>query len=90
MKNLILTTITLVSSVAFGQNIHNQKIDQVAENVMKTFNVPGMAIAVIKDGNIIHSKGYGIKSIKTGEKVESTQPQISESLLIQKLLQQPL
>ena len=71
MKNLILTTISLLSAVAFGQNINNQKIDQVAENAMRTFDVPGMAVAVIKDGNIIHSKGYGVKSIKTGEKVES-------------------
>lgn len=71
MKNILLTTITLASTVAFGQNIPNQKIDQVAENAMKAFNVPGMAVAVIKDGTIVHSKGYGVKSINTGEKVES-------------------
>jgi len=72
MKNILLTTITLASVGAFGQNISNQKIDQVTENAMKAFNVPGMAVAVIKDGTIVHSKGYGVKSIKTGEKVESS------------------
>ncbi len=72
MKNIILTTITLASTVAFGQNISNQKIDQVAENAMKAFDVPGMSVAVIKDGTILHSKGYGVKSILTGEKVESS------------------
>ena len=72
MKNILLTTITLASTIAFGQNISNQKIDQVAENAMKAFDVPGMAVAVIKDGKIVHSKGYGVKSILTGEKVESS------------------
>ncbi|MFV0184615.1 serine hydrolase [Empedobacter falsenii] len=72
MKNIFLsTTITLASISAFGQNISNQTIDQVTENAMKTFNVPGISVAVIKDGTIIHSKGYGVKSIKTGEKLQS-------------------
>lgn len=71
MKNILLSTITLASFTAFGQNISNQAIDQVTENAMKTFDVPGMSIAVIKDGTIVHSKGYGVKSLKTGEKVQS-------------------
>lgn len=72
MKNILFTTITLASTIAFAQNISNQKIDQVAENAMKAFDVPGMAVAVIKDGAMVHSKGYGVKSILTGEKVESS------------------
>ena len=68
MKNLLYSTITLASIAAFGQNISNQTIDQVTENAIKTFNVPGISVAVIKDGTIVHSKGYGVKSIKTGEK----------------------
>ena len=71
MKNLLLTTLTLTSVATFGQNISNQLIDQVTENAIKTFNVPGIAVAVIKDGNIIHSKGYGMKSIHSNEKVQS-------------------
>ncbi len=71
MKNILLSTITLASFTAFGQNISNQAIDQVTENAMKTFDVPGISVAVIKDGTIVHSKGYGVKSLKTGEKVQS-------------------
>ncbi|MDM1546264.1 serine hydrolase [Empedobacter falsenii] len=71
MKNILLSTITLASFTAFGQNISNQTIDQVTENAMKTFDVPGISVAVIKDGTIVHSKGYGVKSLKTGEKVQS-------------------
>ncbi|MGV0946880.1 serine hydrolase [Empedobacter falsenii] len=71
MKNILLSTITLASFTAFGQNISNQAIDQVTENAMKTFDAPGISVAVIKDGTIVHSKGYGVKSLKTGEKVQS-------------------
>jgi len=37
---------------------------------MKTFNVPGIALAIVKDGKVVHSKGYGVKSIITQQKVD--------------------
>jgi len=33
------------------------QIDKVVEKSMKTFNVPGMAVAVIKDDQIVIKKG---------------------------------
>jgi len=30
-----------------------------------------MAVAIIKDGKVIHSKGYGVRSLKTKEKVDA-------------------
>jgi len=33
------------------------------------FNVAGSVVAVVKDGEIIHNKGYGVKSIETKEPV---------------------
>ena len=72
MKNRLFTLLTLASISAFGQNISNQTIDQVTENAIKTFDVPGISVAVIKDGTIVHSKGYGLKSIKSKEKVQSS------------------
>src|SRR4051812_11356000 len=70
-----MTKFTLILAVflAFSANaqISEQKIDATVENALKAFNVPGIAVAVIKDGKIIHAKGYGVKSIKTGEKVDA-------------------
>ncbi|UJH92150.1 beta-lactamase family protein [Antarcticibacterium sp. 1MA-6-2] len=37
---------------------------------MKTFDVPGMAVAVLKDGEVIHMEGYGTRSLKSGGKVD--------------------
>lgn len=48
-----------------------QQIDSVVNKTMDTFNVPGMAVAVLKDGKIISSKGYGIQSIETQKPVDT-------------------
>lgn len=64
-----LLLLTVFSFSTFAQ-ITPEQIDQVTEKAMQTFNVPGIAVAVIKDGKIIHSKGYGVKSIVTKEKVD--------------------
>ncbi len=38
--------------------------DEFANATLKAFDTPGMAIAVIKDGKIILSKGYGMRDVK--------------------------
>jgi len=30
---------------------------------MKTFDVPGMAVAIVKDGGILVAKGYGVRKL---------------------------
>lgn len=30
---------------------------------MKAFNVPGMAVTVVKDGKVVSAKGYGVKTL---------------------------
>lgn len=44
-------------------------IDSLAESCLKSFNVAGAAIAVVQDGKVIHSKGYGYKNIQSKEPV---------------------
>src|SRR5512137_2178381 len=41
-------------------------LDAYIARVMKTFDVPGMAVAVVKDGQVVLAKGYGVR--KLGEK----------------------
>lgn len=37
--------------------------------MMKDLNVPGVAVAVIKDGEVILSEGFGYRNIETKEAV---------------------
>ena len=48
-----------------AQGLSGNQIDSLVEKTMKTFNVPGMAVAVLKDGKIHHKNTYGIRSIET-------------------------
>ena len=69
---IILPSLVWISALAYvnGQPITSREIDSVVENTMKTFVVPGIAVALIKDGQVIHAKGYGVRSLNTGQKVD--------------------
>ena len=38
-------------------------LDAYVASSMKTFNVPGMAVAIVKDGKIVVAKGYGVRKL---------------------------
>ncbi|OJV20775.1 MAG: serine hydrolase [Bacteroidetes bacterium 41-46] len=56
----LLALVILPGCFAFAKS---KLIDKVTERVMNTFNVPGVAVAVVKDGKIVHMKGYGVSSL---------------------------
>lgn len=62
-----------LNSTSYAQ-ITSQEVDALVEKALAKFNVAGAAVAIVKDGAIIHSKGYGVKSVISKEKVnEHTQ-----------------
>ena len=63
---LILITVSVSS-----QTISSGEIDSLVERTMTTFDVPGIAVAIVKDDKVIHSKGYGVRSLNTRLKVDS-------------------
>ncbi len=46
------------------------QVDTVVARFMKKYNVPGMSIAIAKDGKLVYVKGYGYANTSTGEKVK--------------------
>ena len=48
----------------------SNQIDSLTQLVLKTFNVPGIAVGVVKDGKLIYAKGQGVANINTGKKVD--------------------
>ena len=68
---LVCVMFTSLSSLAVASKpISSKEIDALVERSLKTFEVPGMAVAVIKDGKVIHQKGYGVRSLNTMEAVD--------------------
>jgi CubicO group peptidase (beta-lactamase class C family) len=48
----------------------NNNIEVAIEKAMSTFQVPGVAVAIIKDDNVVMSKGFGV--IEQGESAKVT------------------
>ncbi len=48
----------------------NAQIDALVESTRQTFNVPGISVAVVKDSQLIHSKGYGVRSIASKQAMD--------------------
>lgn len=67
---LSVVTVFLTATSLSAQVLTSKQIDSVVEKTLTTFNVPGIAVAVIKDGKVIHAKGYGVRSIKNNLKVD--------------------
>nr|WP_294935644.1 serine hydrolase [uncultured Flavobacterium sp.] len=65
-----LALLLLFISFSLSAQMTSPQVDELVEKTMKTFDVPGIAVAIVKDGKVIHSKGYGVKSIITKQKVD--------------------
>ena len=46
------------------------ELDQYIEQARQQWEVPGLAVAVVKDGDIVLSKGYGARAVGSNEKVD--------------------
>jgi len=68
-KILYISLLLLIIAPVYSQPLTSREIDRVVEQTMKAFDVPGIAVAVVKDDRVIHLKGYGVRSIATGEKM---------------------
>ena len=57
---ILLTSINTASQ----ELISSKQFDQFVKSELKKWNVPGAAIAVVKDGKIIYTKGFGYRNVK--------------------------
>lgn len=77
MKNHLVSLIILLICI-FPTGTHSQmstsEIDAMVETALEKFEVAGAAVAIVKDGKIVHSKGYGVKNVNTMEKVTAHTP----------------
>src|SRR5437763_4107845 len=45
-------------------------IDNYINIGMKDWNIPGLAIVIVKDGQVVMMKGYGVRNLETKEPVD--------------------
>lgn len=61
--------VCFASTTMFAQ-LTSSKIDSLMQDALKKFKVAGASIAIVKDGKVIHQKGYGVASITTNKPVD--------------------
>ena len=48
-----------------------RKIDVTVAHAMKAFDVPGIAVAIVKDGKVVFAKGYGVRELGKAPAVDA-------------------
>ncbi len=72
LKNIIILTLFIMSGYQVaGQGLSSAQIDSVVQVSMDSMPHAGLAVAVVKDGKLVHSKGYGVISINSDEMVDN-------------------
>jgi len=70
MKKILLLGLLLMAPFVFSQNSKKAKIlDGMIQDGMTDWKIPGLAVVVVKDGETVFKKTYGVKSIETQEPV---------------------
>ena len=63
-RSFLAAIIVAAASVAvWGQAGPPPDLDTYVADSMKTFDVPGMAVAIVKDGKLVVAKGYGVRKL---------------------------
>ncbi|QES89226.1 serine hydrolase [Rhizosphaericola mali] len=73
MKKIVLLFLIFVQFKAYSQSakINFAELDLYAQELMKEFNVPGMAYAVVRNDSIVYAKGFGVREFNKKATVDA-------------------
>ncbi len=69
----IIIFVFILFKSSFSQEIilyNGQTIDQYIEQAMSRWNLPGLSLAIIRNGEVVFLKGYGVKELGKPDKVD--------------------
>jgi CubicO group peptidase (beta-lactamase class C family) len=71
-RNILGFLLALFLAVpAFCQPAALGDLDDYIQRAMTTFDVPGVAVAVVKDGQVVFAKGYGVRKLGENPRVDA-------------------
>ena len=71
MKNSFFVALSFLTTTLSFAQITAPEVDKLVNRTLTAFNVPGIAVAIVKDGKVVLAEGYGVKSIASKEKVDA-------------------
>lgn len=60
MRRVIAVAFLLIARMSLAENA---AVDRLAQETMKQWKLPGLAIAIVKDDRVVLAKGYGVKEL---------------------------
>ncbi|MEO6069782.1 MAG: serine hydrolase [Chitinophagaceae bacterium] len=73
MKKLVITLSVIFCTIfclAQQPSFITDSLDAYIKKGMQDWNIPGLAIAIVKDGKVIVEKGYGVRSLESKKPVD--------------------
>lgn len=80
MKRLTIAAVFQLSLLNFVPQLHAEELpspnfigknlDTYIEQAIKDWKVPGLSISIVKDGKVVHLKGYGLAQIDQSKKID--------------------
>ncbi len=68
---ILVLVFSLKLSPSIAQNSAPKDLEAYVENVRKTFEVPGLALTIVKDGKVVAAKGYGVRKLDEAARVDA-------------------
>ena len=75
MKNILVALLMIVSLKVFSQadsipSFVKDSLDSYVNRALTDWQIPGVAVCVVKNGKVVIMKGYGVKDYDTNQKVD--------------------
>jgi CubicO group peptidase (beta-lactamase class C family) len=67
---LAMVLLMILALPATAQNDISRKVDKIISKAMTDEAIPGVAVAIVRDGNVLFEKGYGIRSVNMAAKTD--------------------
>ena len=61
--HFVAAALMLAAVAAHAASVPAFNLDADVNRALKTFDVPGMAIAIVKDGKVVTARGYGVRKL---------------------------
>ena len=62
LKRLV-TLLIFISAISINAQIEEKQLDNLIEETLTTFDVPGISVGILKDGKVVYAKGHGVRSL---------------------------
>jgi len=70
MMQKLIALVSVIIFIAMPSQNGDPKVDQFIADEMRIQKIPGLSLAVVRDGRIVHVKGYGLASVEHGVPVK--------------------